>query len=424
MGQGQQGAALARRDAGEIQIQGTYSRPADIMSRLEMAAAQAHLVTPASACSSVPEGCEVALSTVRVDVANETYDVGGGKRGLAKSALDKIGAAAGLSWDAQQSGRLDDGRDPHYCSWQAVGTYKHFDGTIVQIVGTKEMDLRHGSAQVEALWERYRSSHERWERGGRRGYEPKSPEAQIREMRLHIVAHAESKARLRAVRTIGIRTSYTPEELAKPFVVAKLMFTGRTDDPELKQLFAAKRADAMLGGARALYGQSAPAPALPAAPRRVFTAAPPVGSSGLDDEDLVRDPTPAPRAIPQNATPPAPGSSPRQVTTPASAQEQRAAAPAPAAGGAPAPGGDLYMPGKKGAARVRICDAEDKDLDYWANRIAKALAEGTSQRPDLDKPALDAMRAEIARRAGEVLPGMEPVEGELEDDRGDDPDAY
>ena len=53
MAQGQQGTALARREAGdEIQIQGTYSRPADIMSRLEMASARAHLVTPASACSS------------------------------------------------------------------------------------------------------------------------------------------------------------------------------------------------------------------------------------------------------------------------------------------------------------------------------------------------------------------------------------
>ena len=82
------------------------------------------------------------------------------------------------------------------------------------------------------------------------------------------------------------------------------------------------------------------------------------------------------------------------------------------------------MPGKKGTPRVRIVDASDDDLEYWSKRLTKALAEGTSQRPDLDKPALDAMRAEIARRAGEVLPGMEPVEGELEDDRGDDPDAY
>jgi hypothetical protein len=421
------GSALARREDGDaiqIQIQGTYSRPADIQSRLEQASAQAHLVTPASACTSVPEGCEVALSTVRVDVANETYDVGGGKRGLAKIALDRIGAAAGISWDPQQSGRLDDGRDPHYCAWQAVGTYRHFDGAEVRLVGTKEMDLRQGSAQVEALWERYQSARARWERGGRHGYEPKSPEAQIREMRLHIVGHAETKARLRAVRAIGIRTSYTPDELHKPFVVARLTFTGHTSDPELRAMFASKRADAMLGGTRALYGSGAPAQALPAAPRRVYTAAPPVGAGGVDEDELAAAPQPAPRAaIPQSATPPAPESSPQQAPPGEAAGQLPVGQPAPAQR-APAPGGDLYMPSRRGAPRVRIVDAEDRDLEYWAGRLARALAEGTSQRPDLDRAGLEAMRAEIARRRGEALPGTEPVEGELETDRGDDPDAY
>lgn len=54
------------------------------------------------------------------------------------------------------------------------------------------MDLRDGSPQIEALYARAQ--------GGR-----KDPTNQIREMRLHIMAHAESKARLRAIRSIGVR---------------------------------------------------------------------------------------------------------------------------------------------------------------------------------------------------------------------------
>jgi len=110
-------------------------------------------------------------------------------------------------------------------------------------------------------------------------------------MRLHILAHAESKAKLRATRSIGIRSSYTREELARPFVVAKLMFTGQSDDADIRRMFAAKRADAMLGGHRALYGVPPVPAALPAARR--YVSAPPVGSTRYDDDDEVEALPPA-----------------------------------------------------------------------------------------------------------------------------------
>lgn len=286
-------------------LSGTFSRGADVTQRLaDASAGRAHLVAPATACDVVPEGCAVALSVVTIDPENDTYDVGMGKRGLGKAALDRLGAAAGISWDATQSRRLDDGRDPHYCVYYAVGTYRHFDGTEVQITGTKEMDLRVGSPQLEALEERAR-------------LKGKSADAQIREMRLHILAHAESKAKLRATRSIGIRSSYTRDELARPFVVAKLMFTGQSDDPEIRRMFASKRADAMLGGGRALYGV-APVPAFPAAASQ-FVSAPPLpalGSRYDDDEDY--EPAPPVRVAP--AAPPSPPRAPAPVAAATTAE--------------------------------------------------------------------------------------------------------
>ncbi len=285
----QPGAALARPAA--AQLSGTFSRGADVTQRLaDASAGRAHLIAPATACDVIPEGCAVALSVVSIDVEAETYDVGMGKRALSKAALDRIGAAAGISWDATQSRRLDDGRDPHYCVYYAVGSYRHFDGVEVQITGTKEMDLRDGSPQVEALEERARAKG-------------KTADAQVREMRLHILAHAESKAKLRATRSIGIRSSYTREELARPFVVAKLMFTGQSDDADIRRMFAAKRADAMLGGHRALYGV-APAAPQPGMAFQAPVSAPPLPALGARfDADEDDGPAP-PRAAP--AAPPSP----------------------------------------------------------------------------------------------------------------------
>lgn len=283
-GNGQQPAAkpastaLAPRDPAEIT--GSLRDPAEITKRMQIAAEHYHLVSPAPACPALPEGCSIMLSMVVIDPDTEGFDVGGGKIALAKSALEKLAAGAGISWDAQQSHRIDDSSDPHYCNWQAVGTLRHLDGTAVQLVGCKEMDLRESSAQLEALGERYRTKYKKWEKDGRKGYEPKDPEGQIREMRLHIQAHAESKARLRAIRSIGIRPSYALKEFQKPFVVARLMWTGQSDCPELRKAFALKQADAMIGGTKALYGDTPAAPAIPATTQ---SPPPPVNSTSTDD---------------------------------------------------------------------------------------------------------------------------------------------
>jgi len=197
--------------------------------------------------------------------AKEVYEVGGGQLGLSKVVLDKLAGAAGVSWSPLLCHRTDDGRDPHYCSWVAVGTVRHFDGSSITIQAHKEMDLREGSAQVEALWERYNAELAKFKAGkSGKQWPPKEPTAQIREMRLHIQAHAESKAKNRAIRSIGIKSSYTAQELAKPFAVARLMATGRSTDPELQREFQRMQFAHAIGADQALYG--APAQELRQAP--------------------------------------------------------------------------------------------------------------------------------------------------------------
>jgi hypothetical protein len=262
-------APLARR--GETRVAGGYADAAKLSATLLSAAREYHVISPATACGALPHGCEVAISLVEIDTRDlrdggEVYNLAG-KMGLGKSALDRIAGAAGVSWDPAMSGRLDDGRDPHYCHYRAVGHVRLFDGSLRTLTGEVEIDARDGSPQLDEIVEKARAA-----RGG-----PRDPSGQIRELRKFLLRHAESKAKNRAIRSLGLRTAYAPEDLKKPFAVARLMFTGHSDDPVLRAAFASKIADSMLGATTAMFGAPA-APRLAAPTTSVGHAPPPVGA--------------------------------------------------------------------------------------------------------------------------------------------------
>ena len=238
-----------------------------------------HLVSPAPACGTLPEGTSIVISAVMVNEATDTYQVQNG-RGLAKVALNKIGGALGVSWSPSESGRLDDGKDPRYMHYRAVGYIREFDGSPRRIVGEKIIDLRVGSAQCEALQKRSE------DKAKRDGSKVGDWEAQIRDIRLFILEHAETKAQLRAVRSLGIRSNYTSEELKKPFFGARLQFTGRSEDPAIRRMFAEKIADNMLSATKQLYGAPASEPQVTPVSTAGY-AAPPIDVTGhaVDEDD-------------------------------------------------------------------------------------------------------------------------------------------
>jgi len=264
--QGPTQGAIEKRAPDRVQITGTYHDGAELDAKLTAASSRAHLISPFSSLGSLPAGFGVRLCAVRVDIRTETYPIpGSNKIGLSKVALDRIGHALGLSWDPQMSGRLDDGRDPRYCRYRAVGSYLGSDGIRHIVSAEKEMDMRAGSPTVEGLEAKAKAKG-------------KSAEGQVREQLAHIVSHAETKARLRAIRSMGIRTAYDEAELDKPFVAACVMFTGQTDDPELARAFALMIARNALNGAAMLFAPPAPAPF-------ARTSAPPIAASVLDFDD-------------------------------------------------------------------------------------------------------------------------------------------
>lgn len=238
-----------------LEMAGAWHEAKAVDAELRRASESMHLVAPATVCGALPEGCEVALSIVYVDPNDgkdgpgEVYSVGGGKFGLSATTLARIGAAAGIDWDMERSGRLDNGRDPHYVHYRAVGTVRNFDGSVRTVSGEVEIDAREGSPQIDEIKkkaEKKRREHPEWDNDG--------GDSQILELRKFALRHAERKAKSRAIADMGIKRSYNKDELKKPFAVARLMATGRSNDPELRREFARMNFDKMTSGRAALYG--------------------------------------------------------------------------------------------------------------------------------------------------------------------------
>ena len=282
-----------------VEAAGSSSNPHEITQSLEAANATMHLVSPASKCGRIPDGCEVMLSRVLVNAdenLGEVYPITGGrgKLGLGKVPLRKIGLAAGITWDPVLSRRDDNSSDPAYCQYTAVGYIFDFDGSEKTIIGTKAIDLRRGSALWEDAHIRAREkalddaegklkrgqhlSGDQKQRALEAGYA--AAEKELRHARIHILSNAQSKAEHRAIRSIGLKSSYTKDELTKPFVAAKLIFTGESSNPVNSEIYARARAEKFLGSKRAAYG--APL-ALPPAPNM----APPPITRQLDEDDYI-----------------------------------------------------------------------------------------------------------------------------------------
>lgn len=245
-----------------VRIRGNYSDTTALGRALEEASKRAHLLSPLSVGFTIPVLHEVTL--VVLDIAKgETYSISG-KLGLSKIALDRLAIAAGVEWDPRECRRLDNGSDPRYVEFQAVGRVPMLDGSYRTITGTKVMDLRDGSAQTLASAK------------------------DLPMKRQFIQEHAESKAKNRAIRSgLGIRTSYPAEELNKPFVVARLIFTGHSDDAEVRKIVAIEMMRQRGAASAQLYGgaPAAPAGALPAAQPIPHGYTPPPISTTLVDAD-------------------------------------------------------------------------------------------------------------------------------------------
>jgi hypothetical protein len=256
---------------------GSFEDPALLRDGLAYLHEHANVLLPVSRVRSIPRGHAVTLASVII-MRKDCYPAKGkaGHHALHKVALDKLASAAGVSWDPVLSKRTDDGSDPLVCEWREVGTVIDIDGSTRTIKGTNRQDLREDGADTLSIIDESRDAS--------------TAKKTLLSRRKWIVAHAESKARARAIRAgLGVRSSYTEAQLRNPFVAAKLTFTGQFHDAETNRavaILAAVKAlglspEAMAGVVRGIMG---PAAALPA-PTEV------AASMSFEGEVRVTDPS-------------------------------------------------------------------------------------------------------------------------------------
>ena len=228
---------------------------------------------------NIPEGFAVAMTVLRIDArgmadGGETYKVGDNKLGIAKSAVFKFAAAAGVNFEPSESGRLDDASIEAYCHWHAVATVRDvMTGNVRKIVADKVIDLRPGST-LYRLWQR--NAEERAKKWNKPEQAEALFERRLSEFMPHITSMAETKAQLRCIRAaLGIQSGYSAAALAKPFVLPVLVIAPETiKDPATRERMIEMRLAHAMGIGQVLYPQR-PSTAALTPPQQPIAPTPP-----------------------------------------------------------------------------------------------------------------------------------------------------
>lgn len=209
--------------------------PSTVLALIARYGEKSHLLAPCTDRFSEGTSFIIPSATqIRIDPnpeRGEVFRVGAKKVGdqwvdqltLARPALERIAQAAGLTWDARLTRPLTLTRD--YIVYQAVGCVRLPDGTPMRIVGTREIDM-------EVIEDESRQGQARKLLGRKDGeYNDLTPEqrtevdravrAEVLMFRKHRLARAETGAKLRAIRSLGLKSTYTAAELAQPYVVLR-----------------------------------------------------------------------------------------------------------------------------------------------------------------------------------------------------------
>lgn len=208
-----------------------------------------NVLVPTTTIQQVSPMHQMRIETVAVSPdpdSGDVYKVGSRKVGnqwqdilsLAKPALMRIAAAAGIVWSWRDSMVLSSNRD--YVLYQAVGAIRKPDGTLLPIKATKEIDLT--VIEEETMEANLKKAH-----GDRTNLNGMTPEAwaaaqtksNMIQWRKNKLMRAETGAMLRVVRALlGMKMQYSPDELRKPFAVPRIDFAPDYTDASVRQIMA------------------------------------------------------------------------------------------------------------------------------------------------------------------------------------------
>lgn len=170
----------------------------------------ANVTFPVTALDHLPPNHAPSLSVIRVDpnpASKDTYNVSG-QKALSKHVLLKMANAGGLHIRTR---KISPRHDLDFIEWEAVAMGRLPDGTPISVKCSKSWSWAKCQEEMS--------------------------EKQAKEYRKFADEQTETKAILRAVRAaMNLKTSYTPEEIAKPFLIARSVFSPDMSDPEVRRM--------------------------------------------------------------------------------------------------------------------------------------------------------------------------------------------
>lgn len=233
----------------------------------------ANVLVDSSLLEEVPPDHRLVIRELQFDADRDFYPTRAtrnpkkSKYAPSKRALEQIAAALGLQWRPDLCERLDDGKG-NRAAFKAVAIAPDTaTGQPRMYEATYELDLRDGSALHEEYLEELGEAKRKAKRSRDDQWKVDKKKKAWRMRRRHVVALADTGARLRVIRQVApVRNDYTYEEIRQPFVTVGVVYTPGIDDPETRRMVAREAARARMamywgGGLPAAETSTTPAPA-------------------------------------------------------------------------------------------------------------------------------------------------------------------
>lgn len=237
----------------------------DLVATFEQLRERCNLITPIAAVDSIMPMHQVSLRTVMIDTTlhgSQGPDCYQDKRfcaddevALGKNGLAKLMNAGGVQ--IVEKRRLDDRAVLYLWEIEVVLAVRDFDGTLRQVIATKELDLRDGAPDTVKP-ERFCRTHNdanckscQWKNFKKTGKVIPIEDSALSDKRRHGQSLCETMAIERGLRLMfALPQKLKIEDAAKPFVIPKLVFLPDLSDPEVKTAVL----NHGLAGESALYG--------------------------------------------------------------------------------------------------------------------------------------------------------------------------
>ena len=234
-----------------------------INGELERKKLEGYIVLTVPTIQEVPAMHRLVLKVVKPEmemkdrklISNDLYPQAGGSVAFRRNFYDKLAGAAGIQWVYHAFRRMDNGSNPRFCHYQAVGIIKGLEGQWVTKVADKAIDMDVMEQELrDKCWERANNYVElatdptpapdddiKLARAFVKEYPTQADrgrwvEEKIRpdalQIQKHIVARAQTGAMSRVVeKALSLKKSYLAKELEKGFIFGSLVFTPDETNP-------------------------------------------------------------------------------------------------------------------------------------------------------------------------------------------------